>query len=437
MGVADFYSKLSGQEKKVLYAALGFIVLAVFDFLFLQPVSSKLKNLDHDIVQTKTDIKRDVRFLSYQQKIIKENELYKFYQTDEKKSEEEIIASFLKTIENLGREAEVVVGKLNPGESVPKKGYVQYFANVECNGTLQNIIKFVHKIDTTNNLLKVVKMNVVGKKSSADEVTVMMRISKLIIDDKANGGVEPTAAEIAAISGAALPPASGKEMSATAPNAAASAGGNSQSQSGARGASGDSGPSSRGAAAPDSGNDASGVSGGGGGSGVGGEESGAVGSENGAGGGRSGGGDSAGPTGARAAGGSGGSRGGEAGSSGGAGGDEDGEAGQAGDSSGDGGSGTGGGDDTDPGDANGGAAGTQSAGTSPKAKNEKAKDPKAAKKPPLKINTSQRMKVSGVEELWNSFWGIKPKPVAPPSPKDYKTKADLKPNLWERMLDKK
>jgi len=33
MGVADFYSKLSGQEKKVLYAALGFIVLAVFDFL--------------------------------------------------------------------------------------------------------------------------------------------------------------------------------------------------------------------------------------------------------------------------------------------------------------------------------------------------------------------------------------------------------------------
>ena len=181
MGLQDIYAKLSDQEKKILYVTLGFIVLAAFDFLFLQPVSSKLKNLDKDIRQTKSDIKRDVRYMSYQDKIYKEDEIYRFYQTDEDKTEDEITAAFLKTIENLGRESEVNLGKLNPGEAIPKKGYVQYFANVECNGSLESIVKFIHKINTTPNLLKVVKMNIIGKKSSADEVTVAMKISKLIV----------------------------------------------------------------------------------------------------------------------------------------------------------------------------------------------------------------------------------------------------------------
>ncbi|MCB9772309.1 MAG: type 4a pilus biogenesis protein PilO [Candidatus Omnitrophica bacterium] len=204
MGLQDIYSKLSDQEKKILYVTLGFIVLAAFDFLFLQPVSSKLKNLDKEIQQTKSDIKRDVRYMSYQDRIYKEDEIYRFYQTDEDKTEDEITAVFLKTIENLGRESEVNLGKLNPGEAIPKKGYVQYFANVECNGKLESIVKFIHKINTTPNLLKVVKMNIVGKKSSADEVTVAMKISKLIVkaDSSDSGKIADKSLSAKEVSGA-------------------------------------------------------------------------------------------------------------------------------------------------------------------------------------------------------------------------------------------
>ncbi len=471
MALQDFYGKLSDQEKKVLYVALGFIVLAAFDFLFLQPVSSKLKTLDVDIAQTKSDIKRDVRFLSYQKKIEKENELYRVYQTDEKKSDEEIIASFLKTIENLGREAEVVVGKLNPGESVPKKGYVQYFANVECNGKLENIIKFVHKIDTTNNLLKVVKMNVVGKKTSADEVTVTMKISKLIIDAKANAGAEP--ADVAAIQDA-LPAAGGNigagGMSAV-PQPGVGGEGRPQSMGARGGASGGGGGSGSGSGKGPSG--AGGGTGGGGsvqppgdtgsGGGMSGDAAGSGGSgaraEGGSGGSRGGGGTGGGGGSGDGVGGGGASGGGEtggggSGGGGSSGGDQADDQSSAGDAGGGGGAGASGGEGGDPGDANGGTAG---GGGGPGGSSTKPKDPQTTEKPqpekkvaaPIEdLNQGQRLKVKkGIEEVWNDFWGIKPKEQkAKPQPspekrefnkEEYKTKDELKPNLWERLLDKK
>ena len=61
--------------------------------------------------------------------------------------------------------------KLNPSEITNQKGSIQYFANLECVGRLQNVITFMHKIDTTNNLLKVVKMNMTGNKATPEEVT--------------------------------------------------------------------------------------------------------------------------------------------------------------------------------------------------------------------------------------------------------------------------
>lgn len=456
MGLPDIYNKLSDQEKKIFYVTLGFMSLMVFDLLFLQPATNKIKNLDHDIAQAKSDIKRDVRFLSYQQKIVKEDELYKFYQPDDKKSEEEVIAAFLKTIENLGREAEVVVGKLNPGEAVPKKGYIQYFANVECNGKLENIIKFVHKIDTTTNLLKVVKMNVIAKKTSADEVTVTMKICKLIIDVKASGA-EEKAAQDAAI----------KEMSPAVAGQGISAAGGAISQSkgsprpqtagGVRGETGGGSGSGSGAEAVDKNvsGGAGGGSSGGAGSG-GGDPGGGIGGGGGSNGGSgSGGGSGAGANskdesgGVKESGGGGGSSGSSGSSTGG------GEVGKPGDMSDSGvgdGAGASGDDGGDIADANGGATGTQGTTTkNKKAKDLKSKEIKNTQQPqsktepekpaPLEVNKNNRMKVTGIEELWNNFWGIKPKEPKPVDPRvlnkdDYKSKDELKPNVWERVLHK-
>ncbi len=388
----DFYTKLSNQEKMFLYWTLGFIVLAGFDFLFWQPASSKLQSLDAEISQTKDDIKRDVRYLAYKDKIHKENEIYSVYQPDEKKTEDQVFSAFLGTVENFAREVEVNPGKLNPGDIIVKKGYAQYFANMECSGKFENIVKLIHKIDTTPNLLKVVKLNIVGKKSSADEVTVVMKISKLIIDPAVSSNTLQ----------AGLDNPSGKRpLQNNNSNIGQSAGGE-EKEGGATGKT--VGPIGSGGGGgligTGGGGDLTGTGGGGGG----GSEGGAGGSTgSGGGGGLTGTGGGGGSTGL---GGGSGARGNKSGT--------------RGTGSGRGGGGGNEGEENSSTDA--GGRGT-SASQTDKGKEATSKNNSGTeKREPArmdKISSGERMEVNSLESLWNNFWGIKPKvPVERPLTED-------------------
>ncbi len=524
--VSDFYTKLSAQEKMFLYITLGVILAAVFDFLFLQPVFSKLKTLDVAIVQTKDDIRRDVRYLAYKEKIFKEKEIYRAYKLDEAKTEDQIFSAFLGAVENFAREVEVNPGKLNPGDVVRKKGYAEYFANMECSGKFENIIKLIHKIDTTPNLLKVVKINIIAKKSSADEVTVSMKISKLIIDAKTVAdnldlevSTKESSAALTGLSGAPL----GGSMGTPANNN--SKGGKSDS-SGENSGGGNVGGSENGG---DSGN--------GGGSGSGGGNTGDTETGNGINGGAGNAGGGNGDGGSGGGNGDGGSGGGngDGGSGGGNGGGARGSGGNSGAgvgadaTTGDGqngvenasdagaggtapasGTGSGGiGDDSnadqkegsqksggvvigasagnagrgdtakigaksrragsrsggsdvggDSGDSDGeaGAVGNSGSTSSSKGsqnksdkkqkslKEENSKDKTKTPTPLDKVASGERAQVKNLESLWNDFWGIKPK-VKEAKPltqrekeelrRDQEQEDDVKPNLFERMLEPK
>ena len=181
------YAKFTEKEKKILYVAAAFVILAIFDALFMRPVASKIKKIDAEVKEKTDTLKRDIRILSYKNRILKEQEDFRIYGTGEEKTEEEIIAGFLKTIENLVSESKINLVKLNPGESKPRKGFIEYYANLECDGTWEDMVTFMHKIETTNELLKISKVNISGKKTSPDQVSASMTIIKLIIDPKSIG----------------------------------------------------------------------------------------------------------------------------------------------------------------------------------------------------------------------------------------------------------
>jgi len=190
VSVQEFYRKLSDQERNIFHITLAFVVLAMFDMLFLRPFLSKLSEYDNEIFEKTNSIKQDVRFLSYREKIMMERKEFSVYETGEAMEVDKLIASFLETIELIASKAKINLVKLNPSEVTPKKGFVLYYANLECSGKLSDIVTFIHNIDVTNNLLKVVKINMTGKKASAEEVNVSMKVAKLVIDPKTIGNYE-------------------------------------------------------------------------------------------------------------------------------------------------------------------------------------------------------------------------------------------------------
>jgi len=180
--IQNFISKLSAQEKKIAYITVGFFVLALFDRVFFGPVMSQLKSLDEQIEQEKNMGKRDLRFLSYKNKIIKEDEAFRVYYDQKFQTEEEIIAAFLKKVEVLASESQVNLIKVSPDNSIFQKGFIEYFANLECNGPLENLAKFMHAIDASPEMLRITKFSVTPKKASEQDVQSAITVVKMIIN---------------------------------------------------------------------------------------------------------------------------------------------------------------------------------------------------------------------------------------------------------------
>ena len=178
----QFFTKLSDKERKIFTAAAIFVVAAILDRLFLSPTTEKLSKLNDDIKEEENSIKKDLHFLSYEEKILKENEVLRPYYSNKEKTEEEIIAAFLKKIEILATQANINLVKVNPSEAKQKKGYKEYYANLECSGPLQSMITFLHLVDSSPDLLKTVKMDLGAKKIGSDEIVANLSIAKIIID---------------------------------------------------------------------------------------------------------------------------------------------------------------------------------------------------------------------------------------------------------------
>lgn len=182
MAFQDFYSKLSENEKKIFYIAVAVVLLMVLDRTFLGPVLSRIKFLDDQIQQQKNIITQDLRFLTYRDRILQDNEDLRNYYGDPSKTVEEIIAGFLKKIEMMASRSRVNIIKISPSDLKQRKGYVEYYANLECEGLLNDMISFMHDIDTSDDLLKINKIDMSLKRASSDEVLVAMVLSKMIID---------------------------------------------------------------------------------------------------------------------------------------------------------------------------------------------------------------------------------------------------------------
>ncbi len=180
--VQEFIAKLSPQEKKIAYMAAIFFLLMLLDRLFFGPVMSQLSQFDDEIKEEESIAKRDLRLLAYQDRILKEDKEFSLYYGTKLKTEEEIIAAFLKKVEILATQAGVNLIKVSPADTVQQKGYIEYFANLDCYGPLENFTKFMHAIDTSQDMLRVTKFSITPKKGSEKDVQGNMMVVKVIIN---------------------------------------------------------------------------------------------------------------------------------------------------------------------------------------------------------------------------------------------------------------
>ena len=179
--VSKFVNNLSETGRKIFYIAALVVTLAVLDRLFLGPILSHVERLDNEIEAEKINIVRDQRFLAYKDSIEDEHNAFSQYFSTTVPDDDVVNADFLSQIEQLATQTNVGLVKSNPSHVEKREQVNEYYANVDCNGTLENVISFMHQVNSTDTLLKVAKFSMSPRRGAQNEVKVSMTIVKLIV----------------------------------------------------------------------------------------------------------------------------------------------------------------------------------------------------------------------------------------------------------------
>lgn len=179
--IQKFYAKLSEKEKMVFNVALLIVLLAFLDRLFFGPVLGKINSIDSEIQNQKISIERDLRILTYKDKIIQDNQSYGKYFTENVEDDDVVNAAFLQTVEKLATQSNVTLIKSTPTEKKEKKDSLEYFANVDCAGQLKDVISFMHAVNASDDLLKVATFSMTPKRGAANDVNASLTVVKTVV----------------------------------------------------------------------------------------------------------------------------------------------------------------------------------------------------------------------------------------------------------------
>jgi Tfp pilus assembly protein PilO len=177
----EFLSKFSGKEKNIFYIAVVFLSLALSDRLILGPMMDQIQVKEAEIQKQKSVIAMDARILAYKDKILKDKEALKKYFSTVQKDDDVVNNEFFSLIEKLATDSQITLVKGNPASSRKQDNYIEYFASLDCTGELKNVITFMHMINSSEGLLKIVKFNMTPKRGTSSEVNVSMTVVNVFV----------------------------------------------------------------------------------------------------------------------------------------------------------------------------------------------------------------------------------------------------------------
>jgi Tfp pilus assembly protein PilO len=183
---SKFISGLSPKERKVLAFAAIIVLAALFDRLLVAPSMNRLHAIENNITEQQKIIEQNMRFLAHRDRIIKEAAVYKDFYAKGVQTEEAVIADFLKKIESLATQSQVALVKVSPDGPDFQKDYLKYLVTLDCSGKLENITNFLYAVNSSPELLKVEKMNLLANARDTEKIQATITISKMIM------GPDPT-----------------------------------------------------------------------------------------------------------------------------------------------------------------------------------------------------------------------------------------------------
>lgn len=180
-----FLDSLSAGQKKAFYLLLVVIVAGLFYVLYVMPIDKRISDIDQKISLKQEEIQKDLAYLSSEADIIKESKELEKYVPKEQKSDDDVGKEIFSSLRRLSQQANVTIEKDSPRDTVRADSHIKYYADLTVSGELRDMVSFMHLLNSTGDLFKIVEFTLTPSRGEDNNVTTSMTVVKLVLKPNA------------------------------------------------------------------------------------------------------------------------------------------------------------------------------------------------------------------------------------------------------------
>ncbi len=174
------FPKLSQREKRLFYLTISLIAILFIYRFIIKAVVVNWKDLNEKISVSSLKLEKSRKILNLKNRIQRD---YEKYASSVKMagSEEEEMAKFLTEIESLARFSSVHISGIKPLPIKKVDFYKKYVVELEAEGDIKQVSKFIYDIQNSPQLLKIDKFSLRTKGAGTNLLKCNILVSKVLI----------------------------------------------------------------------------------------------------------------------------------------------------------------------------------------------------------------------------------------------------------------
>ena len=173
-----FLSKLSQKEKIGLFASAILVSLVILDRLILTPINDRIQQINREIKIGEKQLVMGLRNLNQKEFVSSEYKKYESYLKNSG-SDEEKTTAILSEIEILAKKSSVSLIDIKPQQNQNIDSYKEYAIEVETESSMDALLRFLHELNASSQLLRAEKIRLNLKDKDSSVVKSLIQITKI------------------------------------------------------------------------------------------------------------------------------------------------------------------------------------------------------------------------------------------------------------------
>lgn len=174
------FLNLSQREKRLFYLTISLLAILFIYRFVIKPVVVNWKDLDEKISVSGLKLEKSQKMLNLKSRIQRDYERYAS-SVRMTGSEEEEMAKFLTEIESLARSSSVHISGIKPLPIKKVDFYKKYIVELEAEGDINQVSRFIYDIQNSPQLLKIDKFSLSTKGAGTNLLKCNILVSKVLI----------------------------------------------------------------------------------------------------------------------------------------------------------------------------------------------------------------------------------------------------------------